>query len=103
MNFFQGKWNDEHCGSLNGYVCKKRVGTTPAPISPTDPFPGFCPIGYNLIHNKCYRVYSQALNWTAARAVCRGQGAGYDLASVQNDEENGKALYLQLANNFKEV
>ena len=88
--FSPGKWNDEHCATLYGYVCKVRVGTTPTPIAPTASWIGYCPIGFSLLHNKCYRVFSQAVNWTTARAICRQQGPGYDLASVQNEEENGE-------------
>lgn len=71
-----------------------KVGTTPTPLAPTTGYPGFCPVGFNLLHNKCYRVYTQAVNWTGAKAICRGLGSGYDLASVQSDEENGMFSYF---------
>ena len=66
------------------------VGSTPTPIAPTSPWIGFCPVGYSLLHNKCYRVFNQAVNWTTARTICQQEGPEYDLASVQSDEENGK-------------
>ena len=93
--FVVGKWNDAHCATKYGYVCKAMVGSTPTPIAPTSPWIGFCPVGYSLLHNKCYRVFNQAVNWTTARTICQQEGSGYDLASVQSDEENGKSKSLE--------
>lgn len=41
--------------------------------------------------HKCFGMFGQQspLNWTQAQAQCRSLGTRYDLASVQNDQEQG--------------
>ncbi|KAL4230751.1 hypothetical protein ACF0H5_011126 [Mactra antiquata] len=82
-----GKWNDEHCGTRRGYVCKARVGakvTPPAPVA----LSGHCPSGFTELYNRCYRVYATAANWTTAQANCKNLGIGYNLASITDDLTN---------------
>ena len=43
-----GRWNDDHCAKLKGWVCKKLRNATPAP--PTTPMPTKnCPDGEALL------------------------------------------------------
>ncbi|CAH1775812.1 unnamed protein product [Owenia fusiformis] len=85
-----GKWNDDLCSVINGYICKKRRGAPPVTPTPTPALPGYCPIGFYSFGNKCYKVfndYDDRLPWDNARAQCQQNGVGFDLVSIGSDVE----------------
>jgi hypothetical protein len=36
----------------------------------------------------CYALFETKLNWSAARTQCRGQGSGWDLASIRSNRDS---------------
>ncbi|XP_046543699.1 uncharacterized protein LOC124253889 [Haliotis rubra] len=100
MTVANGKWNDEHCSIVQGYVCKYNMNPSSA-ITPTPSpiMPGYCPPGFNTFGNRCFKVNTaqgNQLNWAQARKMCKGQGRGYDLASIQNAREQAFVTTLLL-------
>ena len=89
-----GKWNDAHCSTRYGFICKVRVGASPTPPAPTLSLPGNCPSGFHGYNNRCYRVYVDTVNWTTALSHCKSLGPAYTLASIRNDFENGEHTEL---------
>ncbi|XP_053398682.1 uncharacterized protein LOC128556876 isoform X2 [Mercenaria mercenaria] len=83
-----GNWNDDHCSYQMGYICKVQLGMPPTPPVPTGLWAGNCPTGFNLLYNRCYRIYLTPVNWTTALANCKGLGSGYNLASILDDVTN---------------
>ena len=87
-------WQDVHCSVRFGYVCKKFKGALPTPVPPTTPWTGYCPAGYHMLNDRCYKVFTDKLQWGKAFEKCRNIGPGYTLASIRSDVENGKLQQL---------
>ncbi|KAJ7986772.1 hypothetical protein DPEC_G00331850 [Dallia pectoralis] len=90
MNRHRGNWNDVNCARTNaGYLCKKYPGSHHTPPTPTQPWTGYCPEGWMLFRNKCFRFKGhkqEKANWSIARSWCQNQKA--ELAVIDNQYEN---------------
>ncbi|XP_071088543.1 lymphocyte antigen 75-like [Haliotis cracherodii] len=99
MTVSNGKWNDEHCSIVQGYVCKLNTNPSPPTTTPSPTMPGNCPPGFKTFGNRCFHVNTaqgNQLNWAQARKMCKGQGRGYDLASIRNAREQAFVSTLLL-------
>ncbi|XP_067930634.1 macrophage mannose receptor 1-like [Watersipora subatra] len=91
--YVKGTWNDQHCGTLGGFVCKKpetQTATTQNPAIITFLDIGHCPAKWMKFGNKCYGLFTEhPLNWTEARDECRSKGPslGADLVSIHSLKE----------------
>ncbi|KAL0965896.1 hypothetical protein UPYG_G00287380 [Umbra pygmaea] len=90
MNRHRGNWNDVNCARTNaGYLCKKYPGADHTPPPPTQPWMGYCPDGWKLFRNKCFRFKGhkhENANWSSARNWCKSENA--ELAVIDNQFEN---------------
>nr|XP_039269898.1 uncharacterized protein LOC120344668 isoform X2 [Styela clava] len=94
MDHNYGQWADSNCGIVNGYICKKTVGSVPSEPDPTPTMPGGCPTdipGWQLYGSKCFLPVgfedtSMRKTWADAEAYCNQQ-QGF-LASVPNQYYN---------------
>jgi len=70
-----GKWNDKLCNEAKRaiYVCS---------YVPKD-----CRSGYQLWNGKCYRIGTVTTSWHGAKDICRSDGQGSELTSVESQEE----------------
>ncbi|XP_023930741.1 macrophage mannose receptor 1-like [Lingula anatina] len=89
-----GHWNDDNCGDLESYICKKHKDSrTTATPAPTPVLQGNCPPGFQGIGNKCFMLVgddvdsSQLKNYTNAVAACAALNKKYTLASITNPLE----------------
>ena len=58
-----------------------------------------CPSNYFLNNGHCYGFVDQSLSWYNARDQCKQIGEGYDLVTIENDEEN-QFLIDRIRNDF---
>ncbi|CAD5120109.1 DgyrCDS8687 [Dimorphilus gyrociliatus] len=89
---FSSFWNDDNCGDVLPYICRRWNGTGTRPTIPPDPpMPGFCPEGFFSIDNRCYKAFNDLKTWEDAVVACRNLSSDslvpYDLASVINSRE----------------
>ena len=42
-----GLWNDDNCGTQNGFICEKYMGASTVDVPTTPAFTGGCPDGKN--------------------------------------------------------
>ena len=47
-----------------------------------------CPSNYFLNNGHCYGFVDQSLSWYNARDQCKQTGEGYDLVTIEDNEEN---------------
>lgn len=52
-----------------------------------------CPVGWDITNGRCYRKYTTALTWSAAKTACIAQG-GYLLISNNQNEFNNLLNYF---------
>ncbi|XP_038046213.1 lymphocyte antigen 75-like [Patiria miniata] len=84
---WDGTWEDNNCGALEGFACKRRSdNTAPITFPPPPPQVGNCPAGWNKIETGCYLIKGDTADfksWEDARTECQKQTNG-DLASIHD-------------------
>ncbi|KAL9968112.1 hypothetical protein ACROYT_G026444 [Oculina patagonica] len=58
-NRYGRKWNDAGCSATFSYVCETKE----------------CPNGWINMQGSCYKFFSKALNWNAAKSACEAHGS----------------------------
>uniref|UniRef100_A0A1I8HVV4 C-type lectin domain-containing protein n=1 Tax=Macrostomum lignano TaxID=282301 RepID=A0A1I8HVV4_9PLAT len=84
-----GLWNDDQCGIVLRYICK-RSNDTSRTLPPATPMPGRCPKGFYTVGNKCFRFNEDdASTWAEAREKCEKVDTGTRsyLASISSEYE----------------
>ncbi|KAG7266656.1 hypothetical protein CRUP_028373 [Coryphaenoides rupestris] len=84
-------WSDLNCGRAEaGYVCKKLPGDNDTAASPTPPWVGYCPAGWQLFNDKCFLFRGKEgdglADFTAAQSFCKEKEGS--LAVIDSQSEN---------------
>ncbi|XP_064597162.1 LOW QUALITY PROTEIN: macrophage mannose receptor 1-like [Liolophura sinensis] len=91
IDYHAGKWNDENCDLLHGYICQ--VYKSPSfPNPETTPLPSWCKSGYTLYGKNCYKLMPDPVSWFRAKSTCRLDGSV--LASITSVYEESVVRVL---------
>ncbi|KAF2364729.1 C-type lectin-like [Trinorchestia longiramus] len=81
-------WNDDNCGMLAGWVCKKPAFESSTSSTTTTSGPvGLCDQGWVNTGKKCIKLYEEAKTFEDARQTCKMESLGADLVSIAGKKD----------------
>ena len=88
-----GKWDDDHCETPYGYVCKKSasIDNVEPPQPPKCEEPSLLDQDFLRFNGACYKIVDELKSWIEADQHCKDMGA--NLVSIM-DHEQGLTFHL---------